>query len=296
MEGLSMVVEAESTLLKVLTILHPEAKKNTLRRMVDRGRVRIDGERARRANTIVAVGQNVVVLPHEAGDVSPAKLQSLLPAISILYCDDDLIVVEKPAGLLSVATSAGESDTLFDRVLQWAKSEDMGRIFLVHRLDRETSGCMIFAFSPAVKDFLQSQFAERTIERIYHAVVVGIPENQSGTENRRIKEGDDLRPILVPKGSKAGKTTVTHWWVERTGKSNSLVRLKIETGRRAQIRLHMANIGHPVVGDTRHGIGRSSIDRLCLHASSLTFDHPSGEEMSVKCEIPERFNTVIKQD
>ena len=136
---------------------------------------------------------------------------------------------------------------------------------------------------------LQEQFKDRTIERIYHAVIHGKPPADSGIETGRIQEMKDKRTRLVPSDRRAGKSAITNWWLEKKGPEHSLVRIKIDTGRRAQIRLHMANLGCPVIGDTRHGFGKASINRLCLHASSLTFKHPNGEQLKVESQIPRQL-------
>jgi 23S rRNA pseudouridine1911/1915/1917 synthase len=98
---------------------------------------------------------------------------------------------------------------------------------------------------------------------------------------------------LVEKGRRGGKEAITHWEVEGQGLDHSLIRLKIDTGRRAQIRLHMAYLGCPVVGDSRHGLGRASINRLCLHASSLTFEHPNGERMAIECPMSKQLAAEV---
>ena len=142
---------------------------------------------------------------------------------------------------------------------------------------------------------LQEQFKDRSIERIYHAVVHRKPPTNSGVETGRIQEMKDKRMRLVPEGRRAGKSAITNWWLEDTGPEHSLIRIKIDTGRRAQIRLHMANLGCPVIGDTRHGFGKASINRLCLHASSLEFKHPNGKKMKVESPIPRQLISELKR-
>ena len=109
----------------------------------------------------------------------------------------------------------------------------------------------------------------------------------------RIQETKDMRVRLVKDGKRAGREAITHWELEERGTTHSLIRIKIDTGRRAQIRLHMANMGCPVAGDTRHGWGKASVNRLCLHASSLTFDHPNGERMTVQSDLPRALSSEL---
>ena len=281
-------------LIDILSALHPTAKKNSLRRMIDHGRVLVDGKRASRAKEIVHKGSIVETLSRSEGDV-PARKEDGIPEPEVLYDDSEILVVNKPAGLLSVATPRGEADTMFDRALLWASKKHSTRVHLVHRLDRETSGCLILAKSTGAKDMLQRQFKDRTIERIYHAVVFGKPSSESGVQRARVKETKDKRVRLIQEGDRGGKEAITNWSIEQTGPIHTLIRIKIDTGRRAQIRLHMSDMGCPVSGDTRYGRGKASVNRLCLHASSLGFEHPNGRRMRVESEIPSKLFSELKR-
>lgn len=290
----SITLEKEATVIDTLMTLYPNAKKNSLRRMIDHGRVMAEGVRVIRANTMISPGITIKVLSKAFGDQKKGN-NNTLEEPDILFSDNEVIVVNKPEGLLAVATDRGESDTMYDRTSSWASKNLKKRIFLVHRLDRETSGCMIFTTTQESKDILQSQFKNRTIERIYHAVVFGVPKSKSGIESIRIQETKDKRVRLVIGNKRAGKEAITHWKIEKTGPVNSLLRIKIDTGRRAQIRLHMANINCPVLGDTRYGRGKTSVNRLCLHASELIFQHPNGEEIHVISSIPKKLISELNR-
>ena len=167
----NITVEEEATVIDILSLLHPDAKKNSLRRMVDHGRVIADGVKVSRANTKISPGTTITVLSKSDGDETVGKYKTTIPEPEVVYSDKSVIVVNKPAGLLSVATDRGEADTMFSRVFAWAWENGNTRAHLVHRLDRETSGCLIFARSAEIRDMLQEQFKDRSIERIYHAVV-----------------------------------------------------------------------------------------------------------------------------
>ena len=290
----SIAIKEDCTLIEALAMIHPTAKKNSLRRMISQGRTRIDGVRGEHPRQKLGPGVTVVVLSRLDGD-DPPEPPASIPDPRVLYSDSQVIVVDKPHGLLSVATDRGEADTMFDRAARWAWENGRTRALLVHRLDRETSGCLILARTPETRDLLQSQFKSRTVERIYHAVVHGRPPTQSGTEDARIQETKDMRVRLVEPGRRAGREAITHWSLETTGKTHSLIRIKIDTGRRAQIRLHLANIGCPVAGDTRHGWGKASVNRLCLHASALSFEHPNGERMTIESDIPRALRAELNR-
>jgi len=184
---------------------------------------------------------------------------------------------------------------MFDRALNWASKNHSTRVHLVHRLDRETSGCLLLSKSTEVRDMLQKQFKDRTVERIYHAVVFGKPSSESGVEKARVKETKDKRVRLVQKGERAGKEAITNWRIEEVGPIHSLIRIKIDTGRRAQIRLHMCGLGCPVSGDTRYGRGKASVNRLCLHASALGFEHPNGSRIRVESDIPSKLFSELRR-
>ena len=286
--------EEKGHLIDILSTLHPTAKKNSLRRMIDHGRVLVDGNKASRAKEIIHKGSIVETLSRSEGD-GPVRKDDGIPEPEVLYDDSEILVVNKPAGLLSVATPRGEADTMFDRALLWASKNHSTRVHLVHRLDRETSGCLILAKSTRAKDILQRQFKDRTIERIYHAVVFGKPSSKSGVQRARVKETKDKRVRLIQEGERGGKEAITNWSIEQNGPIHTLIRIKIDTGRRAQIRLHMSDMGCPVSGDTRYGRGKASVNRLCLHASSLGFDHPDGRRMKVESEIPSKLFSELKR-
>lgn len=288
-----IVAEEDGFLIEILSLLHPEAKRNSLRRMIDHGRVTVDGSKASRAKQEVSAGSAVETLSRT--EVEGPSKKGGIPEPDVLYDDKHLMVVNKPAGLLSVATPRGEPDTMFDRALRWVSKTQAKRVHLVHRLDRETSGCLVLSKSPEVRDLLQSQFKDRTVERIYHAVVSGSPPSSSGISTSRVKETKDKRVRLVQKGERGGKEAITHWEVEERGPIHTLVRIKIDTGRRAQIRLHMSELGCPVSGDTRYGRGKASVNRLCLHATSLGFDHPYGGRMEVESAIPSNLMSELRR-
>jgi len=296
MARIDYTASEDTVLLSVIGKIHPTASKNSLRKMIDSGRVLLDDEICRVAKSQVTLGQKITILPKKAGDPPPKLKRNLAKDPDILYEDQYVIVVSKPVGLLSVSTDSGnEKDTMHSRVFEWVKGREKGRIFIVHRLDRETSGCMLFAKDVHTKDMLQEQFFNRSVERKYHAVLEGILAEKSGTCINWIQQSKDLRVRIVPSAnSKDSKEAITHWEIEEIIENRTLVCLSIETGRRAQIRLQMSALGAPVSGDTMYGKGRNSAGRLCLHASSLRFVHPNGEQMQINSPLPSIFRRILK--
>ena len=284
-----MKFKQDIELIEALAAHFPNSKRNTLRKMLTEGRVLVDGNVAYKAKTIVEVGSSVTISDREKAAIysPPPVPKKPHPRIKILFEDSDIIVVNKQAGLLSVATDKMEPDTLHSRVVDYLQHEDKGDwAFIVHRLDRETSGVMIFAKHKSHKEYLQAQFAERSVHRVYHALVQGKPEQERGTIHEWLLEDKFLRIRAVNKRNPNAKEAITHWSLEDSDEIASLLMLTIETGRRHQIRVGLANIGLPVVGDEQHGAVGNPIGRIALHASALELLHPQSED-------PVRFEATI---
>lgn len=286
-----MKFEKEIELLEALSLMHPNSKRNTLRKMLTTGRVMVDGNIIHKAKFLVPNGANITISDKETASKSspPPVVKKQNPRIKILFEDEHIIVVNKQAGLLSVATNKMEPDTLHSRVVNYLKSQnEKSWAFIVHRLDRETSGVMIFAKHKRHKEYLQEQFAKREVHRIYHALVEGKPQIDRGTIHEWLLEDKFLRVKAVKKNHPQAKEAITHYSVEDNDEFASLIQLTIETGRRHQIRVGLANLGCPVVGDSDHGAEGNPIGRIALHASSLEFLHPETDD-PVRFEAPIPF-------
>lgn len=284
-----MKFKQDIELIEALTAHFPNSKRNTLRKMLTEGRALVDGKVVHKAKHLVEAGSSVTISDREKAAITspPPVPKKPHPRIKILFEDSDIIVVNKQAGLLSVATDKMEPDTLHSRVVDYLQNEDKGEwAFIVHRLDRETSGVMIFAKHKRHKEYLQAQFAERSVHRVYHALVQGKPEQESGTIHEWLLEDKFLRIRTVNKGNPNAKEAITHWSLEDSDEIASLLMLTIETGRRHQIRVGLANLGLPVVGDEQHGAVGNPIGRIALHASALELLHPQSED-------PVRFEATI---
>ncbi len=284
-----MIADSEQELLAILQHMFPDSKTNKLRKMLTEGRVEVDGKIVHKAKQIISKGSQIIILNRQKAEEkseTPAKKKKNF-RIKILHEDDDIIVVNKQAGLLSVATDKMEPDTLHSRVLEYVQDSDKkGWAYIVHRLDRETSGVMIFAKDKHSKDYLQEQFADRSVHRVYHALVEGKPEQKSGTIREWLLEDKFLKVKAVNKKHPNAKEAITHWSIEDYDGTASLIALTIETGRRHQIRVGLANLGCPVIGDNQHGAEGNPIGRIALHATSLELLHPATDD-------PLRFEAPI---
>lgn len=190
----------------------------------------------------------------------------------IVHEDDSLVAIDKPSGLLTVATDSEKEDTAFVRLAAHLKA----RPFVVHRLDRGTSGLLLFARSAAVRDQLQA--AWESVEKTYLAVVEGSPPSESGRVENFLIEGKNLRVRARPGTCEGGQRAVSRYRVVVRRGGFSLVEVVIETGRKHQIRVHLAGLGCPVIGDADYGATTDRVARLGLHATRLRFDHPVTKE------------------
>ena len=264
----------DTTLLDVLKTMQPQASTNVLRKMLTNQRVTVDEIIIHRAKHLVLQGQVVEIHPKQKISVEEVREHNAKSHnLDILFEDEDILVVDKPAGLLSVATDKLEQDTLHHRCVEYCRSEKKkGWCFIVHRLDKATSGIMVFAKTEAAKQDLQEQFAQRLVHRHYVALVEG--KSQSGRADHHLVEDKNLRVHVSEKKTKISKRAITMWDVLAEGEDETLLSVIIETGRRHQIRVALAENGTPVVGDKMHGATTNLHGRICLHAVALEFLHP----------------------
>lgn len=255
--------------------------------------------------------------------------------VPIVFEDDDILVVDKPVGMLSAHVGGPrgegyEGDDLFSLVKKYIRGNTKSRtrlpIFVVHRLDREVSGLIIFAKSERALSWLKEDLRARRMHRLYHAVVEGeIPSTgpqSAGTIQNFLREGPngtmesvaageatrarkparpmrmsrkpDTRPIPPREDDNAPKLAVTHWRSTATGHNLSLLQLRLETGRKNQIRVHMKDLGHPIVGDRRYGSTMDPLDRVCLHAAELAFTHAfTGRAVRLRSPTPASFYKLL---
>ncbi|WP_304226594.1 RluA family pseudouridine synthase [Gracilinema caldarium] len=198
--------------------------------------------------------------------------------MEILFEDEDLIVVFKPAGLLSVAAGGQRDRTAYMILNEYLRRRGKRQqVAVVHRLDRDTSGVMVFAKSGAMKKALMDNWDALVIERRYVAVVEGQIDEPEGVIDLPLMEGPKGRMLVAQPGR--GWRALTRWRLLRSGSRYSLLSLELETGRRNQIRVHCAAIGHPVVGDEKYGARTNPLRRLGLHAEKLLFRHPQTQSV-----------------
>ncbi len=242
-------------LLDILSTKLPDSSKNTLRELIKHRRVLVDGSLAI-SNTKVTPNQEVIILPK----------RRIIEGVTALYADDHLIVVDKPEGLLSVATDFEEKKTLHAML-----KKAYPTVWPVQRLDRETSGVMVYGLSYAAKEDLKKQFMEHTIYREYEALVEG-EFSGKGTWKHKLYEDSSYFMRVSPNNE--GEVAITHYQVIEAKRKVSRVRFVLETGKKNQIRVQSSYQGHPIIGDKKYGSGHAFLKRLALHAHRLEFVHP----------------------
>ena len=278
-----LTVDRADTLLPFLLSHQKGKSRNNIKALLTRGQVLVDGQAVTRHDHPLVPGQTVSLRPRLQGGDLPFPL---------LYEDADLLAIDKPAGLLSTANEREQERTAFRAVSDWLRDRGEGRAFLVHRLDRDTSGVLLFAKSEAVQQRFQNEWNTLIRRRGYRAVVEGAPPEPAGTIRTQLRENRIHRVYSVRSG---GKTAVTHYQVERLGADYALLAVAIDTGRINQIRVHFSELGCPVAGDKVYGAATDPLGRLCLHAHELSFAHPvTGAELLLRSETPRGFSRLVR--
>jgi 23S rRNA pseudouridine1911/1915/1917 synthase len=221
---------------------------------------------------------------------------TVLPSgVEIVFEDEALIVINKPPGLLTIATESEKTRTAYAQLTTYVKArapKGDARVFIVHRLDRDTSGLLIFARTEEVKYALQR--AWKNVTKKYHAVVQGTLVPPQGTLRSALVESDTLRVRSIKPSHEDAKPAVTHYHTIRSGTEFSLVELALDTGRKNQIRVQLAEAGHPIVGDQKYGATADPARRLALHAVELRFRHPiTGEALHFQSPLPDTVRGLI---
>ena len=281
------------------------------RTRIYRGKIFVDGEAETDISAQLTHERTVRYVP-DARRAKPEDI--LLPREAFRWIDRDIVVVEKPADLLTVPYESGDILTL-DRLIQAVLAKREGYrtrgnrsprppLFVVHRLDRATSGLLVFARNPDARTALKEQFKEHTAERRYIALAHGKVRPQR-IETRQVKDrGDGIRGSIENAARRVqsklgqGRRAVTHVETLKTYKEASLITCRLETGRTNQIRIHLSEIGHPLLGETLYLRNFSGTvlpaPRLCLHAQTLGFVHPkTGEQMRFECAVPTDMQRII---
>ncbi|SFL51617.1 23S rRNA pseudouridine1911/1915/1917 synthase [Gracilibacillus orientalis] len=277
-------VDEPAELLTFLLAIMPQRSRNSVKSILTRGQVFVNNEEVTKHDFKLESGYTVTIQKNKAAKAATFE------KMNILYEDDSIIVIEKDTGLLSVSNEKENSHTAYKQLMSYVrKINPKNRVYVVHRLDRDTSGVMLFAKSEKVKQTLQHGWKDMVKERSYVALVEGVLTKNEDTITSWLKENKTFKMFSSEKPND-GKEAITHYKVIKSNNNLSLLSVYLETGRKNQIRVHMADIGHPVVGDKKYGSKINPIGRLGLHAIVLAFKHPvTGELLRFKSNIPKVF-------
>ena len=273
------LIEKPTTLFQALQTFFPESSKRTLSQWISFGRIAVDGKANTIKNAPLVVGQSITLL---------SKPKKTLPKnIKVAYEDRWLIAIEKPTHLLSVASEdASETHAHGELIAHY------GPLFPIHRLDREASGLLLFARGKVSEERFEKLFEKRTINRHYFAVIEGRIDRTEGRFESFLVEEANYNVSTTTKDK--GKIAITLFEALYRSKSFSYLHLQLETGRKHQIRVHLSEAGHPIVGDTRYRSMVNPISRLALHAFCLEFIHPfTHKKITLFSELPRAFNKVV---
>ena len=288
--NLTFKVKEQNELMKFLIENLPNKNRNNIKSLLKNKQVLVDGAAISQFNHPLNPGQEVMITESRFSDKD-------MKGIKVVYEDEYLIAVEKASGILSIATDKEREKTAYNIVKNYVKSRNpLEKLFIVHRLDRETSGVMIFAKTEEMQQILQTNWQKMVLERTYVAVVEGKVEKNSDTIVSYLKENSAFVTFSSDKEIEGSKKAITHYTVLKRSKGFSLVEANIETGRKNQIRVHMQSLGHSIVGDKKYGATTNPLGRLGLHAKSIIFKHPkTGKILSFQTGIPAKFSGMFKK-
>lgn len=285
----NFAVEAPAPLLEFLYAAMPERKKTAVKSLLKYGHVMTAGEVVRQFDHPLTPGMTVSV------NFTRPFVVFYNRRVKLVYEDDDIIVINKGYGLLSMGNDKIKDGTAYSIIREYIKTKDpRNKLFIVHRLDQHTSGLMVFAKSIEAKEALQHNWNNMVLRRQYVCVVEGKVLQPQG-EVRGLLAENSQHIVYVTDDPKIGKPALTRYSVVKSANGYTLLEVELETGRKNQIRVHMKELGHPIVGDRKYGAKTSPINRLALHAMTLRFVHPITKKlMDFSTPIPNSFQSMVK--
>ena len=273
-------VEKECRLLDFLLEKMTDRKRTAVKQLLQHRQIAVNMTPTTQFDVQLQPGDKVSV------NLSRAFVTFSHRRVKLVYEDEDILVIEKGYGLLSVGTGKANEETAYDILKKYLKEKDPGnKIFVVHRLDRDTSGLMMFAKNERAKEAMQYNWNNMVLNRKYIALVEGIPEEKSGVIRSYLKENSAFE-VYSSDTSEEGQLAVTRFKVLKERGGYAIMELELDTGRKNQIRVHMKDMGNPIAGDRKYGAKSNPHHRLALHAATLRFIHPvTRKEMKFESKI-----------
>lgn len=275
-------------LLDFLIAVMPARKRTTVKELLKHSQVAVNGMPVTQFDTELQPDDRVEVNLTRAFKVFSNR------RVKLVYEDDDIMVIEKGYGLLSMGTDKVKDGTAYSIMRDYVKWQDpRNKLFIVHRLDRDTSGLMMFAKNSQAKEIMQHNWNNMVISRKYIAMVEGKVEQDQGVIRSYLAENKQFEVYSTDDPSE-GELAVTRYKVIKRGARYTMLEVELDTGRKNQIRVHMKDLGHPIAGDRKYGAGPSIIHRLALHAQTLRFVHPiTRRDMNFTTDVPGSFWKLV---
>lgn len=286
--GEAFKADQDGTLLDFLAGIYPQSSKTSLKKMIVNGNISVNGKIARTTITGICKGDEVIYR-------KPEMLKNTNSPFRLVFEDECIMVIEKPPGMLTYGEAGSAGTSAYKEIKDHLERNSKGKagVFVVHRLDREVSGLLLFARSEQVQEKLKDEWKDFT--KTYQALAEGIIRKKSGVISSWLSEGPGFR-VRSGNRREGAKFAETSYRVIKETDGDTLVELQLVTGRKNQIRVHLSDMGHPVVGDRRYGADATWERRIRLHAVSLKIRHPlSGEWMEFHSPLPKGF-LVLKPE
>lgn len=281
-------VSSESLLLEFLYAKITNESRNNIKKYLSNHQVLVNGTCVTQFNYTIYKEDLVQISKNPVNKVAKENVK-----LDIIYEDDELIAINKPSGLLSIESDHEKNNTAYRLLTEHVNKKDKkARIFIVHRIDKDTSGVLVVAKNEKIKNLLQHKWQDIVKKRQYIAICEGVFKEKEGTVKSYLKE--NVNHLMYSTNDKTGQFSVTHYKVLKQTSKYSMVDVCIDSGRKNQIRVHMGDLNHKVVGDEKYGPVSNPINRLGLHAYVLEFIHPvTNKLMTFKAQIPSVFNGLF---
>ena len=295
--GREYIADKDSALLQYLYEILAGQSRTSIKAYLTHARITVNGQSTTAFDHPVRKGDRISIL--DKGMMIKKRGGDKETRVKIVFEDTWIIVADKRSGVLTMSTGAEGEVTAYSLLSDYMKRMHgrNSKIFIVHRIDRETSGLVIFAKDERTKQNLQENWNESVLERKYCAIIEGRPRETEGTVRSWLKENPKSLKVTSSPVDNGGKEAVTHYRVISSGKHYSLTEFELGTGRKHQIRVHASLMGCPVAGDRRYGAKENPMGRIALHARSIKFRHPvTGKIMSFDTGLPNAFKAVMKED
>lgn len=275
------IVKENEILIEFLKKTFSNLSKNSVKSLLHNEKVFVNGNMTTKYNYELNIGDVVEIR------------EKIAKNIDIIYEDKDIIVINKPSGLLTVATEKEKNKTAYHLVMEYLKKKNKNnRIFIIHRLDKDTSGIIMFAKNERAKHLYQDNWNDIVKKRCYYAVIDGKMENKEGTIKSYLKEKGNM---VYSVKDRSGKLAITEYKVLKERKNISLLDINLKTGRKNQIRVHMKENKTPILGDLKYGEKSKLINRLALHAYKLELVNPVTKKLlTFEINMPNEFKTLFK--